>query len=77
MLTPSVRSPEAEIRFKLALPLGQVWRGFMEPRRASQVQRRDHLMTGCFGRLTDKDEMVLKGLAASLACSNEREKGPS
>jgi hypothetical protein len=29
-------------------------------------------MTGCFGSLDAKDEMVAKGLAASLACSTER-----
>jgi hypothetical protein len=32
----------------------------------------DRVMTGCFGRLTARDEMVAKGLAASLACSTER-----
>ena len=32
-------------------------------------------MTDCFGKLTDKDEMVVKGLGVSLACSIEREQG--
>ena len=29
-------------------------------------------MTECFGRLTDKDEAVVQGLAASLAGSTKR-----
>jgi hypothetical protein len=32
-------------------------------------------MTECFGRLSDKDEAVVKGLAGSLACSTERGQG--
>jgi hypothetical protein len=33
------------------------------------------MMTECFGKLTDKDEMVAKGLSVSVACSIERRQG--
>jgi hypothetical protein len=35
------------------------------------------MTTECFGKLTEKDEMVVKGLAVSFACSIERGVGRS
>jgi hypothetical protein len=75
MLTPSIRSPE--IRLELPVTLGQRWRGFSERLCRSQLKRGDHLLAGCFGALAEKDEMVVRGLAARLACSTERGQGRS
>lgn len=67
--------PALDIQYRLAVPLGQDWHGALDWLRRSRSQPRGRVMTECFGRLTAKDEMVAKGLAASLACSTERGRG--
>jgi hypothetical protein len=69
MLTFSIRS--SEIRCKPAVPLGQGWWDVEGRMRGWRVQQGGQMPTECFGGLTDKDEAVVKGLAASLACSSE------
>jgi hypothetical protein len=64
--------PAFDIQYRLAVPLGQDWQGALDWLRQSRPWPEGRVMTGCFGRLTAKDEMVAKGLAASLACSTER-----
>jgi hypothetical protein len=64
--------PAFDIQYRLAVPLGQDWQGALDWLRRSRSRPRGRVMTECFGRLTAKDEMVAKGLAASLACSTER-----
>src|SRR6266566_2538503 len=75
MLAPSVRSPESG--FKLAVARARGWRRFVERRRKLQLGCGDLPMTRCFGSLTDRDEMVLSGLAASVLCPPERGQGRS
>jgi hypothetical protein len=65
MHAPSVGSPE--IRYELALPRPRTWWGVLEGRRRSRGDRGRQPPATCFGRLTGKDAMVIKGLAASLA----------
>jgi hypothetical protein len=58
---------------RLAVALGGQWRHGVQERLArSQVRSSGQPRTGCFGILTGKDEMVVRGLAVSLACSAER-----
>lgn len=64
--------PAFDIPYELAIPRAQAWRGALDWLRGSRSRPQRRVMTGCFGRLTAKDEMVAKGLAASLACSTER-----
>jgi hypothetical protein len=61
-----------DIRCKLALPLARGWPGVLDHLSGSRVQRRGQMLTECFGGLNDKDEAVVRGLAAGLACSTER-----
>lgn len=68
-----VSSPE--VRFKLAARVGQRRRGILDRLRQSRSQRRGQMMTDCFGKLADRDEMVVKGLLTSLARSTERGQG--
>jgi hypothetical protein len=68
----SAAVPSSEIRFKPAVPIREGRRGILHRLRRSRNPRQGQVMTACFGRLTAKDEMVVKGLAASLARSNER-----
>lgn len=67
--------PAPDIQYKLAAPVGEDWRRVLERLRRPRVQPSGQRMTDCFGKLTDKDEMVVKGLGVSLACSIEREQG--
>ena len=67
MSTTSIPAPD--IQCELALPLGQGWRSALERISRSRVQPEGRVMTECFGRLTDKDEMVIKGLLATFACA--------
>jgi hypothetical protein len=64
--------PAFDIPYELAMPRTQAWRGVLDWLRQSRSRPQRAAMTGCFGRLTAKDEMVAKGLAASLTCSTER-----
>jgi len=69
MHTPSIRLPG--IRSELALPRGRAgWVVTVRPRRR-RVTADGQPMSGCFGLLAERDEMVIKGLAASLECSGE------
>jgi hypothetical protein len=54
------------------MPHPQAWPEVLDWLRRSRAQRAERAMTGCFGALAVKDKMVVKGLAASLACSAER-----
>lgn len=65
-----------DVWFKLALPLGRAWPGVLDDLRGPRVQRGGHAPTECFGGLSDRDEAVVRGLAAGAACSTEREHGP-
>jgi hypothetical protein len=68
----SVPVPVRGIPRELAIPQAQAWREALDWLRRSQPRRGEWPVSECFGRLTVKDEMVVKGLAASLACSTER-----
>jgi hypothetical protein len=65
--------PPLDIQCELALPLRAGWRNALERMRRSRVQPGGRVRTECFGRLTAKDEMVVKGLVASFAGSSARE----
>jgi hypothetical protein len=64
--------PALDLPYELAMPRAEAWRGVLDWLRRSRSRPQRAVMTGCFGRLDAKDEMVAKGLAASLACSTER-----
>jgi hypothetical protein len=64
--------PALDIPYELAIPRAQAWLGVLDRLRRSRSRPRRAVMTGCFGKLAVKDEMVAKGLAASLTCSTER-----
>ncbi len=64
--------PALDIPYELAMPRAQVWRGVLDWLRRSRSRPQRAVMSGCFGRLAAKDEMVAKGLAASLTCSTEQ-----
>jgi hypothetical protein len=64
--------PALDIPYALAMPRAQAWRGVLDWLRRSRSRPQRAVMTGCFGRLAVKDEMVAKGLAASLTCSTEQ-----
>jgi len=69
-MSTSTPVPALHIPYELAMPRAQAWRGVLDWLRRSRPQRA--VMSGCFGRLAAKDEMVAKGLAASLTCSTEQ-----
>jgi hypothetical protein len=64
--------PALDLPYDLGMPRAEAWRGVLDWLRRSRSRPQRAVMTGCFGRLAAKDEMVAKGLAASLACSTER-----
>jgi hypothetical protein len=64
--------PAFDISYELAMPRAQAWRGVLHWRRRSRSRPQDWGMSGCFGRLTAKDEMVAKGLTAGLTWSTEQ-----
>ena len=70
MSASSIRSPHA--RPTATVPLWQGWRDLLDYSQRSQAQRGDEMTTACFGKLTDLDVVVVKGLAASLTCSTSR-----
>jgi hypothetical protein len=75
MHAPSIRLPG--IGSERAVPRGRAgWVVTVRPPRR-RVTGGAQPMNGCFGMLAEKDEMVVKGLAASLACSGEAEEGLS
>jgi hypothetical protein len=55
-----------------AVPIPDGRRGLLRRPRRSRTPLQREVTTACFGRLTAKDEMVVKGLAASLARASER-----
>jgi hypothetical protein len=61
-----------ELRSKLAGDLGRGWRGLGACLRRSASSSGSELRTQCFGRLAERDEMIVKGLAARFACSSGR-----
>ena len=69
--------PAPDIQYKLGRPLGRDWRCVLDRLRRSRVRPDGQMTTECFGKLTEKDEMVVKGLAVSFACSIERGVGRS
>jgi hypothetical protein len=71
-MSTSTSVPASGIAPELTMPRAQAWREPLERLRRSRARRADLTMTGCFGVLGVKDEMVLRGLAASLACAAER-----
>lgn len=73
MSTASISVPEVDD--KLTARLGHAWAGVLGRLRRSRVQLAGQTMTDCFGKLTDKDEMVAKGLMAGFACAVERGHG--
>jgi len=71
-MSVSTSIPAFRIPGELTIPRVQAWPSALSWLRRSRVQRTQRGMTGCFGALTVKDEMVVKGLAASLTSSTER-----
>jgi hypothetical protein len=67
---PSIPAPA--IRYEVATPRAHPWRAMRDWLRRLRVQPGEPAIAGCFGALTVKDRMVVKGLAASLECSAER-----
>ena len=65
-------APTSGIPRGFGVPLGHEWHAVLGRLRRSRIPRQSHAAAECFGRLTDRDEAVVKGLAASLACSTER-----
>jgi hypothetical protein len=55
--------------------LGPRWRDVLDRMRRCQLPQRGQEGTECFGRLADKDEMVVKGLAVRMAHWSERGEG--
>jgi hypothetical protein len=70
MSTPAIglrhaqREPAVQLRRRWRRALGRL---------RSQVRQRAQVRTECFGRLTDKDEMVVAGLAVRPAFLSEGE----
>jgi len=64
--------PASDIRYEVAMPRARPWRAMLDRLDQLRGQRRERPLTGCFGALTVKDRMVVKGLAASLECSVAR-----
>lgn len=56
-------------RCRPAVALGRWRHGLQERRGRSRGRSGSQPVTGCFGVLTGKDEMVVRGLAVSLASS--------
>jgi hypothetical protein len=69
---PAISLRHPDIRCEPAEPFGRGWRDVVGRLRRSRARRHDHLITDCFGKLAGRDEMVVKGLAASLTCSPGR-----
>jgi hypothetical protein len=67
--------PVPEVQCKLTAPLGQGWAGVLGRMDRSRVHPRGQTVTECFGKLTDKDEMVAKGLSVSFARSIQPRQG--
>lgn len=64
--------PASGIPYDVAMPRVYLWRAMRHRLRRLRAKRGMPAMTACFGALTVKDKMVVKGLAASLACPAER-----
>jgi hypothetical protein len=64
--------PVPDIHYGLPTRFGRGWAGALAHLQRSRVRPGGQMMTECFGRLTDRDEMVAKGLSVSFACSIER-----
>jgi hypothetical protein len=64
--------PALDLPYELGMPRAQAWQGVLDWLRRSRSRPQRAVITGCFGRLTARDEMVAKGLAASLTCSTEQ-----
>ena len=60
------------IPYEARMPRVLGWRAMREGLRRSRGRPREPAMTECFGALTVKDKMVVKGLAASLVCPAEQ-----
>jgi hypothetical protein len=54
-------------RYQPTVGLGQRWQDVLDRLRRCQLPQGGQVGTDCFGRLTDKDEMVVKGLAVRAA----------
>jgi hypothetical protein len=67
----SITVPVRGIPRELAMPRAQAWQEALGWLRRSRVQRGGRPVSECFGGLTVRDQMVVKGLAASLECSTE------
>lgn len=67
----AISIPRSHIPREPAMPHVPAWPGALKRLRRSRVQRVERAITVCFGPLTVKDKMVLKGLAASLASPTE------
>jgi hypothetical protein len=66
----SVRSPEIQPNASALFVSAR--RSVLDRLYPLLAQRDNHVIAGCFGKLASKDEMVVKGLAASLTCSSGR-----
>lgn len=71
-MSTSTSVPALDVPYGLAMPRAQAWWGVLDWLRQSRSRPRRAVTTGCFGRLATKEEMVAKGLAASLTCSTEQ-----
>lgn len=67
MLTPSISA--ADSMGTCSPPRARPWRAVTAGLRAPSVPRERQAALACFGTLPVKEQMVLKGLSASLRCS--------
>lgn len=70
-MSASTSIPASGIPYETAMSHAHAWPVVLNWLRRSRAPRAERAMTGCFGALTVKDKMVIKGLAASLACAAE------
>jgi hypothetical protein len=72
MSTTLIYGPD---HYQPTVRLGQRWRDALERLRRRLLPQRGQVGTECFGRLIDKDEMVVKGLAVRAPHWTERGEG--
>jgi hypothetical protein len=67
--------PVPDIHYRSPTRVVNGWAGILGRMRGSQVRPEARIRNDCFGKLTDKDEMVMKGLGVSFARPSEWREG--